>query len=374
MKFIDCEYSEFVNKVKNRIVILFGVSSGWDYYFSVLPTIDRDVLNNVSFVVDNDKDKHDKECKIAGYSFPIKKPDVLREYKDVVVLITVRFKYCEKICEQLLSYEMPDEVECYSIQLLYSTKKEIDNSCVDKYFIDNTKVCIPKRIHSFWFSGEDKPDTYKKCIESWYKYCPDYEICEWNSHNYDIEKNIYMRQAFEKRKWAFVSDYARLDVVYTYGGIYLDMDVELMASIDFLRCAKGFFCRQSDGSVDLGSGFGAVQKSSFIKKLLNEYDELEFYNEKGEMNLLPQPARLGHVFYEHGLGVGHQSEIMDDMIVLSDSFICCACGKEWQLTGKEVGVHWHNGGWLSKNEKEEMVINSQYRQKIKSLYFKKDMV
>ena len=87
---------------------------------------------------------------------------------------------------------------------------------------------IPKKIHYFWIGGNPKPESVLYCIDSWKKYCPDYEIIEWNESNYDFTKNEYMRQAYEAKKWAFVTDYARLDVIYKYGGIYLDTDVELI--------------------------------------------------------------------------------------------------------------------------------------------------
>ena len=93
---------------------------------------------------------------------------------------------------------------------------------------------IPKVIHYCWFGKNPLPDDAKKCIESWKKYCPDYEIIEWNESNYDITKNKYMESAYKEKKWAFVSDYARVDVIYQYGGIYLDTDVEVKKSFNDL--------------------------------------------------------------------------------------------------------------------------------------------
>ena len=99
---------------------------------------------------------------------------------------------------------------------------------------------IPKKIHYCWVGGNSKPPLVKKCIQSWKKYCPDYEIIEWNESNYDISKNIYMKQAYEAKKWAFVTDYMRLDIIYEHGGIYLDTDVELIKNIDDLLSNEAF--------------------------------------------------------------------------------------------------------------------------------------
>ena len=91
---------------------------------------------------------------------------------------------------------------------------------------------IPKVIHYCWFGHSPKPALFQRCIASWKKYCPDYEIIEWNEDNFDISQNDYAREAYEEKKWAFVTDYARLWIVYNHGGIYLDTDVEIIKEFD----------------------------------------------------------------------------------------------------------------------------------------------
>ena len=86
---------------------------------------------------------------------------------------------------------------------------------------------IPKIIHYCWFGGKPLPDEVKKYMETWKKYCPYYEITEWNESNFDVNQNQYCREAYEAGKWAFVSDYARLKILYDYGGIYMDTDMEV---------------------------------------------------------------------------------------------------------------------------------------------------
>ena len=96
------------------------------------------------------------------------------------------------------------------------------------------KKVIPKIIHYCWFGGNELSELAKKCISSWRKYCPDYEIIEWNESNFDINLCQYVREAYKEKKWAFVSDYARFWILYNFGGIYMDTDVELITSIDGL--------------------------------------------------------------------------------------------------------------------------------------------
>lgn len=128
---------------------------------------------------------------------------------------------------------------------------------------------IPKIIHYCWVGNCQKPKSVLYCIESWRKFCPDYRIIEWNESNYDFSKNKYMWQAYEAKKWGFVPDYARLDIVYQYGGIYLDTDVELVKNIDELLSHKAFMGFEDTGDgeffVNCGHGFGAEPGNEITK-------------------------------------------------------------------------------------------------------------
>ena len=100
---------------------------------------------------------------------------------------------------------------------------------------------IPKIIHYCWFGGNPKPQILLNCIESWKKFCPDYEIIEWNESNFDVNFCAYSTRAYEAKKWAFVSDIARIKIIYDYGGIYLDTDVLLKNSLDNLLLYDAWF-------------------------------------------------------------------------------------------------------------------------------------
>lgn len=136
---------------------------------------------------------------------------------------------------------------------------------------------IPKKIHYCWFGGARLPSYVSSCIESWKRFCPDYEIICWDESNFDVSVHSFTKRAYEAKAWAFVSDYARLKVVYDHGGVYLDTDVELLRSLDPLLdnlCYMGI--QQSDHLCSTGLGFGAVVKSSVVRNLLKKYDSIEF--------------------------------------------------------------------------------------------------
>lgn len=135
---------------------------------------------------------------------------------------------------------------------------------------------IPKIIHYCWFGGQPKPEMVLKCIESWKKYCPDWEIIEWNESNFDVSQHPYMKEAYERKKWAFVSDVARLLLVYNYGGIYLDTDVELHESLNELLIERAFFVFESDVYINTGVGFGCEKEHKSVETMLHYYDKRNF--------------------------------------------------------------------------------------------------
>ena len=124
---------------------------------------------------------------------------------------------------------------------------------------------IPKKIHYCWFGNNSMPDEYIKYIDGWKKLCPDYSIIRWDESNYDVNKHPFISKAYKDRKWAFVSDYARLDIIYNNGGIYLDTDVQLIKNIDELRRFRAYVGFEAESFINTGLGFGAEKGNIFIK-------------------------------------------------------------------------------------------------------------
>lgn len=375
MRFIDCDYQTFRNRSGDKTIILFGASSNWDYYGKIFPDIGR-VAGQVSFIVDNDPGKQGQTVQTAGRDIPVRSPaalEILRGEggKNTIILIPLRLRYHESICRQLMDAGLPEDMECYSVLLMTTAENHIDNSPAERYFASCRTQWIPKRIHSCWFSGEEKPDAYKRCVESWYRYCPDYEILEWNCGNYDVTKNSYMRQAYEKRKWAFVSDYARLDLVYTFGGIYLDMDVELLNTLDMLIGAAAFFCKDPMGIIDLGSGFGSVSGLPLLAEMMEVYEGRDFIKADGEMDTTAQPVLMQQVLARYGWKDRRDSQAEKEVLFLSNDYLTVVDGdrdaREWK--GTELGIHWHNGGWLEREDKEYYRFENEARKKLREKYF-----
>lgn len=133
---------------------------------------------------------------------------------------------------------------------------------------------IPKIIHCCWFGGGPKPRLAKRCMASWKRFCPDWQIIEWNETNFDIDQNGYTRMCAERGQYAFLSDYVRLAVVERYGGVYLDMDVELLGPLEDLLTEEAFFGFETPRYVATGLGFGSRAHGRAVRALLHAYDPL----------------------------------------------------------------------------------------------------
>lgn len=187
---------------------------------------------------------------------------------------------------------------------------------------------IPKIIHYCWFGGGKLPNLAKKCMKSWKKFCPDFKIILWDENNCDLENApIYVKEAYENKKWAFVSDYFRLQIVYTFGGIYLDTDVELIKSLDDFLIYDAFFGFE-DSIIDnrhfinTGLGFGAKANSSIVEDLLNDYNNIHYIQKSGVVDQTPCPIRNAHVFEEYGFCLNGKTQQVNNIIVLSSDFFC----------------------------------------------------
>lgn len=212
---------------------------------------------------------------------------------------------------------------------------------------------IPKKIHYCWFGGNPLPELAVKCIESWRKYCPNYEIIEWNESNYDVTKNDYMRQAYESKRWGFVPDYARLDIIYNHGGIYLDTDVEIIRPIDELLNLEAFAGVEQDSKyVALGLGFGAIAGHETIKAMRDHYDGLLFVVD-GEMNLTPAPQINTRVLANGGYQFSTQITNTSGITVFPWEYFCPINygTNELTITEKTYSIHHYTASWYDESQR-----------------------
>ncbi|MCM1122142.1 MAG: glycosyl transferase [Eubacterium sp.] len=211
---------------------------------------------------------------------------------------------------------------------------------------------IPKVIHYCWFGGNQLPESVLKCIDSWKKLCAGYEIVEWNENNFDIRCNQYVEEAYNKKKWAFVSDYARLSIIYNEGGIYFDTDVELIKNIDDLRSSTAFFAQEVGGMIATGLGFGAEKENRIIKLMMDEYEEATFISDEGELDLLPCPLRNTKVLFELGYRKNGKTQIVMNAKIYAPDFFCPYdyVRNKLNITENTYSIHHYDGSWDYSSE------------------------
>lgn len=228
---------------------------------------------------------------------------------------------------------------------------------------------IPKKIHYCWFGGGPIPEKDKKCIESWKKFCPDYEIIEWNESNYDVTKNSYMYEAYKAKKWGFVPDYARFDIIYTNGGFYLDTDVEILKSLDQLCDEKAYMGFEGGNWVNGGIGFGAEKGILLIKDLRDMYNELSFIKKDGTLNLLPSPHYITEFLQKKGLVRNNSKQEIEMMTIYPTEYFAPKdyyTGKT-ELTENTISIHQYNASWQTPHKKRMLKVRRLLGDK---LYFK----
>lgn len=214
---------------------------------------------------------------------------------------------------------------------------------------------IPKVIHYCWFGGNSLPEKDLKCIESWRRFCPDYKIVEWNESNYDINKNEYMKEAYDAQRWGFVPDYARLDIIYQYGGIYLDTDVELIRKLDDLLDQRAFMAFESEKTVAPGLIIASEPHNETIRNMMTDiYENRHFLRSDGTYDLVASPKMATDYLIDKGLLCNNKLQVVKDMRIYPTDFFCPKdyLTGEINITDNTYSIHHYNASWQTLRQKK----------------------
>lgn len=221
---------------------------------------------------------------------------------------------------------------------------------------------IPKIIHYCWLSNDPVPETFKRYMSSWKSKLPDYEFMLWNFDRFPKNKSKWVSDAYDCKKYAFAADYIRLYALYNYGGIYLDMDVEVLKSFnDFLELDT-MICWQKDSNSGLEvAAFGTKKHSGWVNRCLESYENKFFMDDKGNLNLMPLPLRIENILRENNyqlVGVQDISQAKEyeaDKIipVFSPDFFSpkSYLNGKVTITSFTYSIHHFSGSWMSKWKK-----------------------
>lgn len=212
---------------------------------------------------------------------------------------------------------------------------------------------IPKIIHYCWFGGNPIPEKIKNYIKSWEKYCPDYEIKEWNESNFDINSNTFIREAYEAKKWAFVTDYVRLYVLYNYGGIYMDTDVEVLRNLDVFLEKHAFSGFESNAAIP--TGIMACEKYfKLYKEFLDYYNDKHFILSNGEFDMTTNVEIMTKICLSKGLTLNNKMQMLEGWTLYPNDFFSPKnhdTGKI-KITDNTYTIHHFTGSWLNDDDKE----------------------
>lgn len=218
---------------------------------------------------------------------------------------------------------------------------------------------IPKIIHYCWFGNKKLTSQAVNCIKSWRKYCPSYKIIQWDESNFDLKYNPYVCEASESGKWAFVTDVVRLYVLYNYGGIYMDSDVEVIKPLDDIlqfNAVSGF---QDESYIPTGI-MASIKHHHFIKDLLDEYNGIHFRRNDGTFDLKTNCDRITSICLKKGLNLNNKFQVVDDLTLFPSDFFCAKnrITGRINITENTYTIHHFAGSWITDENKRNIRIYS----------------
>lgn len=231
---------------------------------------------------------------------------------------------------------------------------------------------IPKVIHYCWFGRGRKNKTFEQCYKSWVKYCPDYQIIEWNEDNFDLTSNTFVHEAYQQKKWAFISDYARLKILNDFGGIYLDTDVELVKPLDSFLCDKAFSGFEQFDKIPTGI-IGSIKNNPWISILLKYYDDRRFVLESGNLDMTTNVEIITRITCKvYNIELNNTKQITEHFIIYPFSFFCAKDHKTGKIkTNKDtVSIHHFSGSWLTRRQKVKHQIVRLMGEKVYLFFYK----
>ena len=339
--------SEYFETLKTKDIVCWG--SGKHFRNITYPFLCKSgLIDNLKGFVDF-PGLSDAVLKERSYD-RIKKEKLSKmDSKNTVILIAVTGY--EEILAQIRSDDSLAKIKAIPSIYLEALYEDMLLLAVDKPPADFRKhdtPVIPRIIHGIWFSGDPMPELYQRCLESWRKYSPDYEIRIWNLETYKPDDCLFFEQAVVHKNWSFASDYARADLLYRYGGVYMDLDVEILRPIDDLLYNDAYMGFESLDRIECGSGMGARPNHPILKEICESYENRPYLREDGMWDNSTCPVRYTQVIEKHGLKKNGGFQSVEDITVYPFEMLT---GKSFDTgivykTEISYTLHHHNGSWI----------------------------
>lgn len=351
LKIRNMSPTEFRRYIKDKTVIIYGagraLESCLDIYFS-----DKEI----ELIIDRNASLWESVINHMGRKVEVQGVTSLISYigqqkKERVLLFISSPFYAAEIVEELDSVAELNGLECYLQVLIRNTSDKIQ-----PYEFSTGCQKIPKKIHYIWVGGQPLPKEYEQNIESWKRSNPDYEIVRWDESNYDFGKCDYVKEAYDTHSWGFVVNYPRLDIVYQYGGIYLDVDVEVLRSFDCLLQDRAFFNMGSSDRVNQGCGFGSEPKNDVVSRMKKQFEASHFLNKDGNPGKMASHTFFQPVLKKMGFRIDNQYQNIDGIALYPCDLMSPKTinGMPDLFSERTVSVHKESGLWRSEIESDGM--------------------
>lgn len=233
---------------------------------------------------------------------------------------------------------------------------------------------IPKTIHYIWFGHGEKSELINKCMHSAYEILSDWEIVEWTEDNYNISSCNYCAEAYQKKKYAFASDYARFDILYRFGGVYLDTDVELIRRIpDSFLEDEGFAGIESNNKIAPGLVFACRPGNPIVKEILEMYQSDHFILSDGTINSKTVVARVTEIFLKHGFQLNGKEQIIDGFHIYPVERFCAYdfVTRQFTITDTTISIHHYTATWTDDKSKAKRRFQDMLRKQLGIENYKK---
>lgn len=339
--------TDYFEQLKNMDIFCWG--SGKHFRNSTCPfLIKSGLITNLKAFVDHEKRT---PVEINGRSYPrIGKTELaLKDRRKTVILIAVNGY--EEVLSQLradAALSAFEAVPSIYPEFLYEDTLLLSADKPPKDYRKHDRRIIPGIIHAIWFSADPLPPLYRKCLDSWKKYAPDMEIKIWDLKNYKADHCLFFEQAVEYGNFAFASDYARADLLRRYGGIYMDLDVEMLRPIDDLLYNDAYMSFESLDRIECGSGMGAGPEHPIIQKICESYENRPYLKTDGSWDNSTCPVRYTQVIEKFGLKKNGAFQFVEDITVYPFEMLSAKSFDTGIIykTPLTYTLHHHNGSWI----------------------------
>ncbi len=344
------DFASLAKKIKDekKTIIVYGAGMIGQI---IIPYIiqEYDLSEVLNCFIDADNRKWGSKIGVCGKEYIINSPDYLQTINSNNILLITNSKFFSSI-DYLDGIENLKRIEGYVVPIMQLQEQKKADHIIFEH--KKAEAIIPKRIHYCWFGKGEIPEFLKKCIDSWRVYCPDYEIIEWNEENYDVNRHDYTREAYAHKKYGYVTDMARLDILYENGGLYFDTDVSIEKNIDDLLYQDAFIGVEKWGNVNTGGGCGFVAGHPMLKELITYREKIHFELEDGSLNTNTNGLYETRPFLERGFKPCNALQEINGVTVypsyVNHPYDYMSC--ETTKNESTVSIHHFYGGWMDEEE------------------------